>query len=98
MQVHFLKPSIHMKLRTVFKFVPVHPLWSAFALNDLFEVSKTLYEKQRGDVESRLPDNVPATAFVARLAPSLSLPQTSPLRPRQSASSNRRKKNPEDHG
>src|ERR1017187_8874993 len=48
--------------------------------------------------ESRLLDNVPATAFVARSAPSISLPQTSPLRPRESVSSNRKKANHEDHG
>jgi hypothetical protein len=48
--------------------------------------------------ESRLLHNVPATPFVVRRAPSISLPQTSPLRPRESASSNRKKANHEDHG
>jgi len=48
--------------------------------------------------ESRLLDNVPATAFVARSAPSISLPLTSPLRSREFVSSNRKKENREDHG
>lgn len=48
--------------------------------------------------ESRLPDNVPAPAFVARTTPSLSLLQTSPLRSREVASSNRRTANHESRG
>src|SRR5208282_2578465 len=48
--------------------------------------------------ESQLLGYVPVPAFVARSAPSPSLPQTSPLRPRESASSNRKKANHEVHG
>src|ERR1700693_6109977 len=48
--------------------------------------------------ESQSRNNVPAPASVARRTPSLSLLQTSPLRPREAASSNRKIANLEDHG
>src|SRR5271167_3518418 len=48
--------------------------------------------------ESRLLDNVPAPTFADRSTSSLSLLQTSPLRPRESASSNRRSANHESRG
>src|SRR5450631_2202161 len=48
--------------------------------------------------ESQWHDNVPPLASVARSTPSLLLPQTSPLRPRGSVSSSRKKANHEDHG
>ena len=48
--------------------------------------------------EARLLNHFPATAFGTHSAPSISLPQTSPLRPRESVSSNRKNANREDHG